>query len=157
MPEHIGNIGNLISKKKTSAPKRSPSRIKVLEGHVAALESTLKTVLCELTALREEVQRLRESACETKAKPQNDRKLSQPWDDPETLEEIEACRLRVLKLFDRRRELSKQACVDVLEIPLKLASWTLAFMTQVTKEVALFSLEATPTNPTPKKVFRLKT
>lgn len=167
---NTGSISNLISKS-TSAPKRSPSRIEVLEDRVAVLESTLKTVSYELTALREDVQRLRESkskplakprpkATDTPkptAKPQSGRQPAQPWDDPETIEEIEACRLEVLELFDEQPEFSKQACADMLDIPSKLAGWTLAFMIQETKEVAIFSLEATPTDPTPKKVYRLKT
>ncbi|MDE0427026.1 MAG: hypothetical protein OXN25_19410 [Candidatus Poribacteria bacterium] len=167
---NTGSISNLISKKK-AAPKRSPSRIEVLEGRVATLESTLKIVLGELTALREEVQRLSESKAEPPAKPipkatatpkptakpQSGGQPLQPWDDPETLEEIETCRIRVLELFDEQPEFSKQACVDALDIPSKLASWTLAFMAQVTKEVAMYSREPTPTDPTPKKGYRLKT
>lgn len=170
----MGSIENLISRPTSapkSVPKRSPSRIEVLEGRVAMLESGSKTVLSELTALREEVQRLRESQAfppakphpkattlrKPTAKPQKSRQPTQPWDDPETLEEIEACRLRVFKLFEKHPELSKQACADALEIPSKLAGWTLAFMIQETKEVAMYSREATPTDPTPKKVYRLKT
>lgn len=169
----MGSIENLISSPTSapkSVPKRSPSRIEVVEGRVATLESTLKTVLSELTALREDVQRLRESQAtppakphpkattprKPTAKPQKSRQPTQPWDDPETLEEIEAYRLRVLELFEEHSELSKQACADALEIPSKLMSWTLAFMIQETKEVAMYSREATPTDPTPKKVYRLK-
>ena len=61
MPDPIGDISGLISKK-TSKPKpKPPSRIEVLEGRVATLESALKTVLSELTALRADVERLKTS------------------------------------------------------------------------------------------------
>lgn len=131
------------------------------------LVSGLKAVLSELTALREEIHRLRESKAnplpkatatpKPTVKPQSGGKPTQPWDDPETLEEIEAYRLQVLELFDEQPEFSKPACADALDIPSKLAGWTLAFMTQMTKEIAMYSREATPTDPTPKKVYRLKT
>lgn len=163
MPENIGNISNLIGKKSSAPKPKPPSRIEVVERRVDTLEATLKTVVSELTALRSEVQRLRKSEAKATdtpkptAKPQTDRKPSQPWDAPETLKAIKACRLRVLELFQERQEVSRQDCVDALEIPLKLASWTLAFMMQVSKEISLFTCEVTPTDPTPKKVFRLKT
>lgn len=60
MSEQIGNISNLVQKKQ-SKPPTPPSRIEVVEGRVATLESALKTVLSELTALREDVDRLKTS------------------------------------------------------------------------------------------------
>ena len=60
MPENIGNISNLIEKKQ-SKPPTPPSRIEVVEGRVATLESALKTVLSELTALRADVEGLKTS------------------------------------------------------------------------------------------------
>ena len=56
----IGNISNLIGKKRAKPPQ-PPSRIEVLEGRVVTLESALQTVLSELTALREDIQRLKTS------------------------------------------------------------------------------------------------
>ena len=65
MPEHIGNISNLIVKKtkKTSAPQpKPPSRIDMVERRVDTLESTLNTIVKELAALRETVDLLKTSA-----------------------------------------------------------------------------------------------
>ena len=59
MPDQIGDISNLISKSPSKPKPKPPSRIEVLEGRVATLESALKTVLSELTALRADVERLK--------------------------------------------------------------------------------------------------
>ena len=62
----IGNISNLVRKPPSKPPKRS--RIEVVEDRVSTLESALKTVLSELTALRADVEGLKTAT----AKPQQE-------------------------------------------------------------------------------------
>lgn len=169
MPEHIGNITNLITKK-TSAPKRSPSRIEVLEGRVGTLESALETVISELTALRSEVKGLSKPAPKAKATPKptakptasptgrktSKRKTFAPWDDPEILKDIEASRPRILELLSDGQQITKQGCAETLGMDLTLAGRTLSYMMTVKKEIVMIEPPKTPDDPDPKKRFRLK-
>ena len=178
MSEQIGDISNLISKS-TSKPKpKPPSRIELLEGRVATLESTLKTVLSELTALRESVERLslktatakppKENTAtptETSAKqaakppspPKSKRTRSGTWDDPDIRKELEACRPRIRALLVEEKEITKQGCADALNIAATLAGRTLSYMMTQTNEIEMISPPKTEDDPDPKKIFRLKT
>lgn len=174
MPDPIGNINNLISQK-TSPPRspKNPSRIEVLEGRVATLESALQTVVKELTSLRAEVQRKPESPKETAppktevskpsaaaapspTTPKAKRKSVQPWDNPETLKALEACRPKILELLSDGTEITKAGCADVLGIDASLAGRTLSYMMTVKKEIEMISPPATEADPDPKKIFRRK-
>ena len=178
MPENIGNINNLISKK-TSPPRspKPPSRIEVVERRVDTLEATLKTVLEELTALRETVERQnppKEKATpkatgkETRKPPSEDtppqtkrkvskRPASAPWDDKAISEELEACRPRVRALLVEENEITKQGCAEALDIDPSLAGRTLSYMMTQRNEITMISPPATEADPDPKKRFRLKT
>lgn len=185
MSEQIGDISNLISKSPSKPKPKPPSRIEVLEGRVATLESALKTVLCELTSLRESVEGLRTStskppkentakltasakrdaklpATEIETKPAPPPKVSKrprsvPWDDPEIKSELEACRPRILELLSSENQITKQGCADALNIAAVLAGRTLSYMMLHTKEITMTSPPKTPDDPDPKKIFRLKT
>lgn len=175
MPDPIGNINNLISKKTSlpRSPKNPPSRIEVVEGRVATLESALKTVLSELTALRETVDRLKppkvspappkpDAPRDASAKPREKTKVSKPkqklpWDDPDIRQDIEACRPKILELLSDGNETTKQGCADALGIDVSLAGRTLSYMMTVKKEITMISPPATEADPDPKKIFRLKT
>ena len=178
MPENIGNINNLISKKGSAPPPKPPSRIEVLEGRVATLESALQSVVKELTALRETFERQRspketatpKATAKQEAKSPSDdpqppppkkvskrRETSAPWDNPEIREELEACRPRVLALLETQLEMTKQGCADALGIAGSLAGRTLSYMMTQTHEITMISPPKTPEDPDPKKIFRLKT
>lgn len=165
MPKHIGDISNLISKP-AMKPKKPPSRIEVLEGRVATLESALKTVLSELTALRADVEGLKTStakppATETAPKPPSPPKVSKrprstPWDDMEIRLQLEAVRPRILELLSDGEQITKQGCADALNIAATLAGRTLSYMMTQTKEITMISPPKTEDDPDPKKLFRLK-
>lgn len=173
MPDPIGNINNLISKK-TSPPRsaKPPSRIEVLEGRVATLESALQTVLEELTALRGSVDRLKppkvspappkpDAPREASAKPLEKTKVSKPkpkvpWDDPDIRKDLEAVRPRLLELLSDGAETTKQGCAEALNIDASLAGRTLSYMMTQTKEIVMISPPPTEADPDPKKRFRLK-
>jgi len=173
MPENIGNINNLISKKSSAPQPKPPSRIEVVERRVDTLEATLKTVLEELTELRETVesqrrpketatpketakQEAKSSSDDTQPPPTKKRKLIQPWDKPEIREAIEACRPRILKLLSDGKETTKQGCAEALGIEASVAGRTLSYMMSVKKEITMISPPVTETDPDPKKRFRLK-
>ena len=178
MPDQIGNINNLISQK-SSAPRspKPPSRIEVVERRIDTLESTLKTVVSELTALREilESQRRPKETATPKAtakqeaksassqtpppppKKVSKRPASAPWDDKAIREELEACRRRVRALLETEKEITKQGCADALGIAASLAGRTLSYMMTQTKEIEMISPPPTENDPDPKKIFRLKT
>ena len=176
MPDPIGNIHNLISKKSSPPPPKPPSRIEVLEGRVATLESVLQTVLEELTALRETVDRQsppkekatpKETGKETRKPPSEDtppqtkrkvskRPASAPWDDTAIREELEACRPRVRALLETEPEITKQGCAEALNIDASLAGRTLSYMMSQTKEIEMISPPPTEADPDPKKIFRRK-
>ena len=163
----IGDISNLI-KKSTSKPKK-PSRIEVLEGRVATLESALETLIRELTALRADVKSLRtptekappkataKPTATPKATGKPKRKTFHPWDDPEILKDLEACRPQILQLLSDGKQITKQGCADALSINANLAGRTLSYMMTVKKELQMISPPKTPDDPDPKKRFRLKT
>lgn len=177
MSEQIGDISNLISKS-TSKPKpKPPSRIEMLEGRVATLESALKTVLSELTALRADVERLKTStakppkentasakrdakppatATETKPPPQKKSKRtpSGPWDDKEIRLQLESVRPRILELLETEKQITKQGCADALGIDASLAGRTLSYMMTQRNEITMISPPKTPEDPDPKKRFR---
>ena len=174
---NIGNISNLI-KKPTSKPKpKQPSRIEVLEGRVATLESALQTVLEELTALRETFERqnppketatpkatakqeAKSASSQTPPPPPkkvSKRPASAPWDDKAIREELEACRRRVRALLETQPEITKQGCAKTLGIDASLAGRTLSYMMTQTHEITMISPPATEADPDPKKIFRLKT
>ena len=180
MPEQIGDISNLISKK-TSKPPKPPSRIELLEGRVATLESAVQTVLSELTALRADVEGLKTATSkppentatptetsekrdakppptETETKPppppKSKRTRSGPWDDPEIRQDIEACRPRILELLKTEKEITKQGCADALGIDASLAGRTLSYMMTQTNEIRMISPPKTEADPDPKKIFR---
>ena len=170
--QQIGDISNLISPKKPSVPKKQPSRIEVLEARVATLEAALKTVLEELTALRETVDRMSHPTPKAKPTPPveseksvpkapppakvSKRKTVQPWDDPETLKALEACRPRILELLSDQKETTKQGCADALGINSGLAGRTLSYMMTQTKEIIMIEPPKTEADPEPKKRFRRK-
>ena len=171
MPDPIGNINNLISQKSSAPnPKKPPSRIEVLEGRVETLESALQTVLEELTSLRADVQSKPESPKETAtpktaAKPPSEatppppkakRKSVHPWDDPERLKALEACRPKILELLSDGNETTKQGCAEALGRDASLVGRTLSYMMTVKKEIEMISPPPTAADPDPKKIFRRK-
>lgn len=169
MTEHMGDISNLISKRKP-APKKNPSRIEMLESRVATLESGMATLIKELTALRAAVERLEKNPLKennatpnTKtekpkpaaAPPPNAAKSKpkQPWDDPQRLSEIESLADRILA--SEIRALTKAETVERFDVDTKLAGQTLAWMV-MQKMMLMHTPEATEDNPDPKNVFRIK-
>lgn len=180
----IGNISNLINKSPSKPKPKPSSRIELLEGRVATLESALQTVLSELTALRESVDLLKTAtatppkentatptensakvdakppATETETKPPPPAKVSKrtpkrsPWDDPDIRKELEACRPQILRLLRAEKEITKQGCADTLGIDASLAGRTLSYMMTQTNEVRMISPPKNPEDPDPKKRFR---
>ena len=160
MPDHIGNISNLITKK-SPPPKRTPSRIEMLEGRVATLESALATLLEEVRALRAAVERLEKPPTKTEkpkpaaAPPPNAAKSKpkQPWDDPQRLAEISQLADRILA--SNIKALTKAETVERFDVDTKLAGQTLAWM--VMKKMMLMQTpKPTEDNPDPKNVFSIK-
>ena len=174
MPENIGNISNLISKK-TSKPPKPPSRIEEVEGRVENLETALRTVLSELTALRSDLERLKtstakptETSAKVDAKPpatetqppppkKSQPARSGPWDDPKIRSDLEACRPRILELLKKEKEITKAGCAEKLGIDASLAGRTLSYMMTQTNDIRMISPPKTPEDPDPKKRFRLIT
>lgn len=166
MPEHIGNISSLISKK-SPPPKRVPSRIEILEGRVRTLESALATLIKEVRALRAAVERLEKTP--PKATPQTKpekpqpaapppktakSKPKQPWDDPQRLAEISELADRIL-VSSNIESLTKAEVVSHFDVDTKLAGQTLAWMV-MKKTMRMHTPEPTEDNPDPKNVFSAK-
>lgn len=177
MPDPIGNINNLITRK-ASAPRdpKPPSRIEVVEKRVDTLESALQTVFKELTALRETVERQRRpketatpketgkhqaSSPSEETQPREKTKVSKPkqklpWDAPDIRKDIEAVRPKILELLSDGNEITKQGCADALNLDASLAGRTLSYMMTVKKEIEMISPPPTEDDPDPKKIFRRK-
>ena len=176
MPDQIGNINNLISPKSSAPNPKKPSRIEVLEGRVATLESALQKVVKELTALRETIESQRspketatpKATAKQEAKSPSEetpppppkkvskRPASAPWDNKEICQELEACRPRVRALLETQHEITKQGCADALGIAASLAGRTLSYMMTQSNEITMISPPPTENDPDPKKRFRLK-
>ena len=169
MPDHIGDISSLITKK-SPPPKRVPSRIEVLEGRVGTLESAVATLIEEVRALRASVERLEKKPLkENNATPKHKtekpqpaaapppkaakNKPKQPWDDPQRLSEIESLANRILA--SEIRALTKAETVERFDVDTKLAGQTLAWMV-MKKMMQMQTPKPTQDNPDPKNVFRIK-
>lgn len=84
------------------------------------------------------------------------RKHKNLWDDPEILQELQACRQRLLEHLKTVGETTKQGCADALSINPRLAGRTLSYMVTVKKDIQMISPPKTEADPDPKKIFRLK-
>lgn len=166
MPDPIGNINNLITKK-SPPPKRVPSRIEVLEGRVATLESALATLIEEVTALRASVERLEKPPPKATPKTKTEKpkpadtapppkptksKAKQPWDDPQRLAEISQLADRILH---ENTPLTKAETAERFNVDTKLAGQTLAWMV-MKKTMLMHTPEPTEDNPDPKNIFSPK-
>ena len=151
----LGTLGDIMSDV-PSVPKNEPITLAALAVRVETLESALQMVIEELTALRASVERLEKPSPKSKATPKptkpSKRKPFHPWDDPEILKELDACRPRILELLSDEKEITKQGCADVLNIDASLAGRTLT----VKKEIQMISSPPTQDDPNPKKRFCLK-
>lgn len=165
MTEHMGDISNLISKRKP-APKKIPSRIEMLESRVATLESGMATLIKEVSALRAAVESLEKTPLKAtpKTKPEkpkpaappppkeNKGKPKQPWDNPERLAEISQLADRILAA---NTPLTKAETAERFDVDTKLAGQTLAWMV-MQKTMLMHTPEPTEDNPDPKNVFSPK-